>query len=217
MRIKLKSELCTLLLMDDSKEAAGSSGTDAIRRERKRMRNKRRKSSNRIKKKEKIRQVYAKSKELEKELTDTKSKLFQTKMKALMIRKEMCKSPALKKYSVSTAASSLQYFVRTKPTASSGFHSSHRVCNNSTDMLQCQVKRLDRYSLISTDLDDCEVLGSGTFGKCTKMILSGTKVAVKATTLDAYSCANIMHEAVVLTEVCCGHPNLPLYTSSKNI
>ena len=55
-------------------------------------------------------------------------------------------------------------------------------------------------------------MGSGTFGKCTKMFLSATEVAVKTTTLDTYySYKSIMYEAEVMAEVCCGHPNLPLF------
>ena len=44
-----------------------------------------------------------------------------------------------------------------------------------------------------------------------KMFLSSTVVAVKATTLDSYTYESIMYEAEVMTEVCCGHPNLPLF------
>ena len=44
--------------------------------------------------------------------------------------------------------------------------------------------------------------------KGTKMLLCSTEVAVKETTLGTYSRENIMYEAMVMTEVCRGHPNL---------
>lgn len=73
------------------------------------------------------------------------------------------------------------------------------------------MNKLDRDSLKSPcEPNNCEV-GSGTFGKCTKMILCATEVVVKATTLDIYSYDDIMFEAVVMSEVCRGQPNLPLF------
>ena len=72
--------------------------------------------------------------------------------------------------------------VRSKPTASSSNCPRSRY---HAEILQSIVKvnHFDRYSLKTPcDISSCE-LGSGTFGKCTKMLLCATEVAVKMTTL----------------------------------
>ena len=43
------------------------------------------------------------------------------------------------------------------------------------------------------------------------MLLSATEVAVKSITVASYSTKDILYEAEVMAEVCCGHPNLPLF------
>lgn len=173
---------------------------------RKKERNKRRRHSNRKKKKIRINETFAKSISLEKELAHTKSRLEQTKMKALELHRAL-NTP--RKCSVATV-SSMRFNIQSKPTASSGFRP--REVSHHIGLLQSiEVKALDRYSLNSTcDGSNCDV-GSGTFGKCTKMLLCATEVAVKATILDTYSYDDIMYEARVMAEVCCGHPNLPLF------
>lgn len=152
-------------------------------------------------------EAISKSKDLEKELTHTKCRLAQVKMKALELSKEIYKTPKRSVYSVAKV-SSLQFNVRSKPTASSSF------CPRShVEILQASVKikLLDRYSLKSPrDASTCD-LGSGAFGKCTKMLLCATEVAVKMITLEEYSYDSIMYEAAVMMELCCGHPNLPLF------
>ena len=168
-----------------------------------RERNKRRRISIREKKKEKVSQVYAKTKILEKELAHTKSLLTQSRIRAAGLSKELYKTP--KKHV--TALSSLRYSIRSRPTASS-LHCDHKLGHHPK---VCQVNKLDQYSLKNPgDSSNCEV-GSGTFGKCSKMFLCATEVAVKSTTLDEYSYDSILNEAVVMTEVCRGHPNLPLF------
>lgn len=166
-------------------------------------------------------QVFAVSKELEEkkeELTLTKHKLNQTKLNALELTKQLrvrqlptqLKTYNWSKKKVSSRHVSSRLCILTKPTASSQLHSSQQLFTDKS-ILQCHVKKLDRYSLKSpTDTKNCD-LGSGSFGKCTKMILSATEVAVKSTTLDSYSRDNIMYEAAIMTKVCSGHPNLPLF------
>ena len=82
---------------------------------RKMERNRRRRRTIRKKEKKKLREVFVKSKELEKELAHTKNRLEQTKMRALELSKEIFKTPIAKRRS----ASSVRFSLRSKPTASS--------------------------------------------------------------------------------------------------
>lgn len=150
------------------------------------------------------------SKELEdkkRELSAALKRLEETKLKALNQLRQIpikCVDKA--------SISSVRHRVFTRPTASSRLHSSKKCinCILGEDTIQCKVNKLDRYSLSACHTQSSE-LGSGSFGKCTKMILCSTEVAVKETTLEAYSRDDIMYEAMVMTKVCCGHPNLPLF------
>ena len=54
-------------------------------------------------------------------------------------------------------------------------------------------------------------LGSGVFGTCRKMLLSSTEVAVKLFNPENSSRGRVLFEAMVMTKVCKGHPNLPLF------
>lgn len=183
-----------------------------------RERNKKRMRAVRKKRKEKVSQAFAISRDLDikkGELAMVRRKLAHARMRsgALKLSEQLCKAPigAIQytdsSRNVGSMVSSLQYRLRSKPTASSaGLHSSLKLLHHKR-RIQCQVKKLDRHSLRSIS---CEV-GSGTFGKCMKMFLSSTEVAVKATTLDSYTYESIMYEAEVMTEICCGHPNLPLF------
>lgn len=190
-----------------------SSGSE--RSMRKRERNKRRMRCIRQKGKEKVKHVHAMAKELEvktKELVETRSRLMQTRKRALQLSTEACKAP--KKSVVFTTASSVQTRYRarlhTKPTASSGVSSTSRDQHQHAHTVE-NVPVLDPHSLkIPHDGIACEI-GSGTFGKCTRMFLSGTEVAVKTTILEDYSYHSILHEAKVMAEVCRGHLNLPLF------
>lgn len=175
--------------------------------ERKRARNRRRKTTIRKKRKDHLAKAFSVSKELDykkKELSSTLKRLGETKLKALSLAKQLSQNPGTR-----ANISSVRHCVFTKPTASSRLRSSKK-CIIGEDTLQCKVNKLDRYSLSVGRTKTCE-LGSGSFGKCTKMILCSTEVAVKETTLSTYSRENVMYEAMVMTEVCCGHPNLPLF------
>lgn len=50
------------------------------------------------------------------------------------------------------------------------------------------------------------MLNVGTYGKCTKMLLCAIEVAVKTTILSEYSYDSVTYEAMVMTDICCGHP-----------
>ena len=54
-------------------------------------------------------------------------------------------------------------------------------------------------------------IGSGVFGECKKMLLSSTEVVVKIFNPALSSRDAIMYEAMVMSKVCNGHPNLPLF------
>ena len=129
-------------------------------------------------------QMFAVSKELDekkKELTLTKHKLDQTKLNATNQLRQLPAQHKMNNWSRRNISSS-RFCLQTQPTASS------RMCSSQQHFLdkgitQCHVNKLDRYSLKNpADTQNCE-LGSGSFGKCTKMILSSTEVAVKYTTL----------------------------------
>lgn len=192
-------------------EESGVSAT-CTRTQQIRERNKRRRRSIKIKRREIVRNAISISKELEHkkiELALTRSKLEQTRKRALELSKELCKPPVMK--SCSSSSVLFRAHLRTKPTASSGYCSSHKfLYHSNSEILDYPVNKLDRYSLKKTDGATCE-LGSGTFGKCTKMLLCATEVAVKVTTLKEYLYDSIMYEAKVMTHVCRGHPNLPLF------
>ena len=179
--------------------------------ERKRIRNRKRRINIRNKRKEHLTKTFAVSKELhdkKKELSSTLRRLEETELKAVSLTKQSQKI----RHSVSANISSVCRCVFTKPTASSRLQSSKKcaACILGEDLLRCKVTMLDRGSLNVCSSKHCE-LGSGSFGKCTKMVPSSTEVAVKETTLSEYSRKNIMYEAMVMTEVCCGHQNLPLF------
>ena len=188
------------------------------RSDRKRERNKRRRGNIRKKRKEKVRQTYTVLKELEDKkeaLAQARCQLAVTRKRALELTKGTCKPPtkcvAAQNNSRQNSVSSLRCFLRSKPTASSRLRSSTGVTHHSPDTIQHYqaINKIDRYSLIS--LGPGTHLGSGSFGKCTKMLLSATEVAVKTITLDSYSAKDILYEAEVMAEVCCGYPNLPLF------
>ena len=61
---------------------------------------------------------------------------------------------------------------------------------------------------MSSSIDE---IGSGVFGECKKMLLSSTEVAVKMFNPLLSSRDAIMYEAMVMSKVCNGHPNLPLF------
>lgn len=168
-------------------------------------RNKRRRQAIRLKRKKKINVTIGKSKELEKQLAHTKSRLMQTKLKALEVSKDIFRTP--NRYPVTR--SSAFFKVGSKPTASSGLRPSHYHAEIIQSIVK--VKHLDRYSLQNPPCTACCELGSGTFGKCTKMLLCAMEVAVKTTTLDEYSYDSIMYEAAIMTDICHGDPNLPLF------
>ena len=191
------------------------------RTERKRERNKKRRRNIRSKRKEKLSQVYVVSKELDdkkKQLAQTRCKLVQARKIALELSRGQCKAPttsAVRRCNSITSVSSLQHLEQSRPTASSGLRTSHN-CKlfHHTESLGYQVRKLDSHSLrnpYDAESGDVSEVGSGTFGKCMKMILSATEVAVKSTTLASYSSESIMYEAAVMSEVCNGHPNLPLF------
>ena len=170
-----------------------------------RERNKRRRRCIQRNRKEKVVHAHSISKELEDkkiELAQTLSKLVQTRKRALELSK--------KSSSISSVGFRTQ--LRTQPTASSGLNSSHKLLRHAdSETLSYQVNKLDRYSLKNPcGSVTCEV-GSGAFGKCTKMLLCATEVAVKVTTLKEYSYESIMYEAKVMAHICHGHPNLPLF------
>ena len=188
-------------------------GATCGKAERKRERNKRRRRCIQRKRKEKVVHAHSISKELEDkkiELAQTLSKLVQTRKRALELSKGMCKPPAKKSSSISSVGFRTQ--LRTQPTASSGLNSSHKLLRHAdSETLSYQVNKLDRYSLKNPcGSVTCEV-GSGAFGKCTKMLLCATEVAVKVTTLKEYSYESIMYEAKVMAHIFHGHPNLPLF------
>ena len=54
-------------------------------------------------------------------------------------------------------------------------------------------------------------LGSGVFGTCHKMLLSSTEVAVKSFFPNNSNRERVLFEASVMSKVCSGHPNLPLF------
>ena len=54
-------------------------------------------------------------------------------------------------------------------------------------------------------------LGSGVFGTCPKMLLSSTEVAVKSFFPNNSNRERVLFEASVMSKVCSGHPNLPLF------
>ena len=185
------------------------------RSKRKRERNKRRRHSIQKKRKERLEHVHAVTKELKdkkKELVETKSKLAHARRRALAMSKAVCKAPK-ERTVISVSPAQYQYRPRlqTKPTASSGLCSSARHHHHTNLPQLSQLHFLDLQSLMTPYDGVARELGSGTFGKCTKMILSGTAVAVKTTTLKEYSYDCIMYEARVMVAVCRGHPNLPLF------
>jgi hypothetical protein len=175
---------------------------------RKRERNKRRRHSIRKKRKEKIERVLSRSKDLEKQLVDTRSQLEKSKLKSIELGKKLYNTP---KAPLRPMISSARYSIQSRPTPSSLLHpQSHRTLNL-TGTLKCKVNQLDKCSLQRcSGSQSCE-LGSGTFGKCTKMLLCATEVAVKTITLDDYSYNNIMREAMIMADICHGHPNVPLF------
>ena len=182
---------------------------------RKQERNKKRRGSVR---RERIKQINQTLQELDdktKELNKTRCKLAETRKRAAELTKRSCVPPKARFVSPHSlqGISSLRCQLRSRPTSSSGLRS----CSTSraghmytSETLQQQIKSLDKSSLMACGSCSCE-LGSGTFGKCTKMIFCSTEVAVKTTTLHSYSHKDIMFEAFVMTKVCCGHPNLPLF------
>ena len=168
------------------------------RTQRKRERNKRRRRSITVKRREMVRNALKELEHKKTELAQTRSKLVQTRKRALELSKELCKPPVKKGHSILSSVGFHTHF-QTKPTASSGLCSSHKLLYHSNSvLLECPVNKLDRYSLkTSDDGVTCEV-GSGVFGKCTKMVLCATEVAVKVTTLKEYSYDSIMYEAKVM-------------------
>ena len=183
------------------------SGLDTSR---KRERNKRRRHSIRKKRKEKIDEVFSRSKDLEKQLEDTKSQLEKSKLRSIELSQKLYKTP--KAPLRPTISSLIRYSIKSRPTPSSVLHPSrsHRQLHL-TGTLKCEINKLDISSLQRClDSESCD-LGSGTFGKCTKMLLCATEVAVKKITMDEYSYDNIVCEAMIMADVCHGHPNLPLF------
>ena len=188
---------------------------------RKQERNRRRRRNNRNKRKERLHQTYAVLQELEEkkeELIQTRGQLATARKRALKltVREGACKPPMkcvpAQHNSGPSSVSSLRCFLRSKPTASSRLTVAGvtRYSDSDTQVQNHQaINRIDRYSLVSLGAD--ADLGSGSFGKCTKMLLSATEVAVKTITLDSYSIKDVWYEAEVMVEVCHGHPNLPLF------
>lgn len=167
---------CTALQIK-AMESSVKVSTDR-RSDRKRNRNKKRRANIRNKRKEKLHQTYAVLKELEdkkEELAQTRSQLAVTRKHALELTKGGCKPPAkcvpAQFCSRQSSVSSLRCFLRSKPTASSRMRSSAGVTHRSPDTLQHHkaINKIDRYSLIS--LGTGADLGSGSFGKCTRMLL----------------------------------------------
>lgn len=185
---------------------------------RKQERNKKRRENIRRKRKERIKKINQTLQELDdttRELSQTRCKLIETRKRAAVLNKKSCVPP--KRCFVSPhsfqSVSSSRCQLRSRPTPSSGLRScsTSRASHTYTpEVLQQQIKKLDKGSLMACGSCSCE-LGSGTFGKCTKMIFCSTEVAVKTTTLPSYSHKDIMFEALVMKDVCCGHPNLPLF------
>ena len=147
--------------------------------------------------------------EKKKELDDTRSKLIFTRKKAIELLTDICKAPIRPKILLTSSIQRHRLHVRSKPTPSSGITASYLLGHHQYMGTLDNIPLLDQKSLkICHGGVECEV-GSGTFGKCTKMFLSGTEVAVKTTTLKQYTHNNILHEAKVMAAVCRGHPNLP--------
>ena len=178
--------------------------------ERKRERNKKRRRACRAKRKELLKNAYSICKELEEkrhQLAEARSKVLTTqkKFKALA----QCKPP---QFPPPLRRSSTSKILFNKPTATSCHKSSHRLfCHLDLETEETQLRRLDRNSLKKPCGNDTYDVGSGSFGKCMKMLLCSTEVAVKTTTLKEYSYNSVMYEAKVMARVCCGHPNLPLF------
>ena len=186
---------------------------------RKAERNRRRRCALR-KRKEKLGQVYAISKQVrdkEQEITELWNKLVQTRHRALKLTKDVCKPPTrhiptlcVPNSRSGAITSSLVVCMRSKPTASSGLKSSHQLFH--ADTLHYRINKLERNCLKCPDrATDTVVVGHGTFGQCKIMFMCATEVAVKTTTLESYSAASVMYGAAVMAEVCCGQPNLPLF------
>ena len=139
--------------------------TTCRRTQRKRERNKRRRRSITVKRREMVRNALKELEHKKTELAQTGSKLVQTRKRALELSKELCKPPVKKSHSILSSEGFHTHF-QTKPTASSGLCSSHKLLYHSNSvLLECPVNKLDRYSLkTSDDGVTCEV-GSGVFPK----------------------------------------------------